>query len=78
MPSCVASAVFARRSARTSGQAARSRARRRTERRRQIDLPCRVSRAGSDLTSPFQQVAGFQHGKPVSLRPSLPPWLAWK
>jgi hypothetical protein len=76
MPSCVASAVFARRSARTSGQAARSRARRRTERRRQIDLPCRVSRAG--LTSPFQQVAEFQDGKPVSLRPSLPPWLAWK
>ncbi|HKB76134.1 MAG TPA: zeta toxin family protein [Myxococcales bacterium] len=32
----------------------------------------------SDLTSPFQQVAEFQDGKPVSLRPSLPPWLAWK
>ena len=31
-----------------------------------------------DLASPFRQVAEFRDGKPVSLRPPLPAWLAWK
>lgn len=32
----------------------------------------------NDLTSPFRQVAEFREGKPISLRPPLPAWLAWK
>jgi len=32
----------------------------------------------SDLATPFRQAAEFHDGKPVSLRPPLPAWLAWQ
>ena len=32
----------------------------------------------NDLTRPFRQAAEFREGKPISLRPPLPAWLACK